>query len=760
MYHLSSAKVILAVIITQLITTAAPSGVAQSRSPRGAPQLAANRLPEAVPAPMNASAETSPAPENFSEPESLFDAFGRLNHPVSITVEVDGTIQQLDTIEPVPFQAGAQEVLSSAGTYGDISRYLQMAPGVVSGSDMSNEFFVRGGHPVENLFLVDGIEMPNINSLATLGTTGGFGPMIDTGTVQRISLATGGYEARYPERLSSITEITTLDPQQGEGHLEGDLGIQGFGGLQERSMQAGNLLVSAHHGIINALGSGFGARLPSYTNALARFRHSDAAGNRWTLLDVAGLDSLDVVPCAKNGLETSTIESHYRGWRNTAGVEWQRVYSPQSFGVVTVSDSEQVEHIHQDDQLIDPLQVPYYGPDNDDCRNGVPGLIVTPVYLDHSNDAFTTAAYRFEHSARGMSLEAGTSVQLDRPHFAIAQPAGIASPYSADPTRNDTTSFSSHSAVGETGSFGQVVMHPWKALGLSGGARVQTFAFGSHTTITPRASARYFLSRSVALEAGYGSYAQLPPYVYMLAYAQNRGMRPMRATHEIAGLDWSRGPRARLHIEAFNKEYRAVPASAEYRSVTFHNLAASLSDQVVWLRMNSDGRGRASGIEVSDTSHFGTRLDMRVSVAYARAKFAGIDGVMRPSNFDFPWIANFASHQRLGRGYELATRYTYTTGRPYTPYDLGNSIVQNRPIYDVAQMNAVRGRYYSRLDFQIDKDIRVRGKHLVLYGGVENVLNRSNFLSYVWEPRNQLKPMAELDQTPIFPNFGVRYVVR
>ena len=698
-----------------------------------------------------ASAERSPA--------SLFDAIGTANHPVRITVEVHGDVDDVSTTRALPFQAGGEEIISSAGTYGDIARFLQTSPGVVAGNDLSNEFFVRGGHPVENLFVVHGIQMPNINSLATLGTTGGFGPMIDTATVQRVSLATGGYDAHYPERLSSITEITTLEPQQGEGHVEGDLGIQGFGGLEERGLGGGNLLVSAHHGIINALGSSFGARLPAYTNALLRFRRSDARGNRLTLLDVAGMDSLDVVPCAKNGLETSTIDSHYRGWRNTAGLEWQRVYSPKSLGIVTVSDSEQVEHINQDDQLIDPLRQQYYGPDNDDCRNGVPGLVVTPVYGDRSNDAFTTAGYRYERTASRVSLDAGGSVQLDRPHYAIAQPVGIASPYSADPARTEATSFSSHLATEETGSFAQLVVHPWKALAVSGGARLQTFAFGSHTTLTPRASARFWVNRSLALQVAYAEYAQLPPYVYMLAFAQNRTMSPMRATHKIVGLDWTHGAKAALHAEAFEKTYTGVPASAEYPSVTFHNLAASLSDQVVWLRMNSTGRGRSSGIEVSETSHFGRHLDLRGSVAYSRAMFAGTDRSMRPSNFDFPWIVNFASHQTLRRGYELSTRYTYTSGRPYTPYDLSDSLAQNRPIYDVSRMNAVRGRYYSRLDAQIDKDIQMHGKHLVLYGGVENVLNRSNFLRNVWEPRQPQKPVAEEDQTPIFPNFGVRFIV-
>ncbi len=719
--------------------------------------------PEKATANQDASTQSTPALNTSSptaiatpEPASLFDALGVPGDPVRITVVVHAKLQDLNTTQTLPFLAGGEEIISSAGTYGGIARYLQTSPGVATNSDVTNEFFVRGGHPVENLFIVDGIEMPNINSLATLGTTGGFGSMIDIGAVQRISLLTGGFDAHYSERLSSVTEITTLEPQL--DHLEGDVGIQGFGGLAVRKLRGGNLLLSAHHGIVHALAGDFGARLPSYDNALAHFRRSDASGNGITLLNIAGMDALDIVPCGKDMAETSTIESHYRGWRNTAGMEWQRVYSRASFGLITLSDSEQVEHINQDDQLIDPLHLPKYGR-NDNCRTSVPGLVVTPVYQDRSNDAFTTAAYRYEYSTGRLSLDAGTSGQLDRPHFAISQPMGIALPYSADLKRSDATSFSSHFATGETGSFAQVAVHPWKPLAISGGMRLQTFAFGSHATMTPRASARYWINQSLALQVAYAQYAQLPPYVYLLSFPENRSMIPMRATHEIAGLDWSPGPKASLRVEVFDKIYTDVPASTEYPSVTFHNLAIAPTDQVVWLRMNSNGRGRSSGMEISDTSHFGARLDIRGSIAYSRAKFSGLDEVMRPSNFDFPWIVNLASHQTLGRGYEVSTRYTYTSGRPYTPYDMSNSRNQNRPIYDVTRMNAVRGRYYSRLDAQIDKDLLLGGRHLVFYGGVQNILNRSNFLSYAWEPRNRKSPVAEVDQTPIFPNFGVRFIV-
>ena len=80
---------------------------------------------------------------------------------------------------PVPNITQA-EILSSAGTYGDFSRYLQVLPGVVWNSDLSNDVLVRGGHPTENLFVVDGVEVPYINHFSLSGSNGGFTSMIDS----------------------------------------------------------------------------------------------------------------------------------------------------------------------------------------------------------------------------------------------------------------------------------------------------------------------------------------------------------------------------------------------------------------------------------------------------------------------------------------------------------------------------------------------------------------------------------------------------
>lgn len=714
-----------------------------------------HQVAPAAQGPTQRKSETAPL-----HPASLFDSLSNQIWPVTTTVEVHAGDPNLDTIAPAPLVAGGDEIINSAGTYGDVSRYLQLLPGVVPSSDYSNQVLVRGGHPLENLFLVDDIEVPNVNHLATVNSTGGFGPMIDAAAIQGLSFYTGGFDAKYPERLSSVTELRTLESSPSISHFELDFGIQGIGGLTQTPLRGGDLLFSAHHGLMDVVSKQIGIDgVPSYTNELTRYRKSTPSGARFTLLNLAGWDSIEITPCASNHTESSSIESEYDGWRETTGLEWQHPHSSRAFSILSVSDSEQFEHINQEDQIADPLHVKGPG-----VACPIPdGRIQTlPIYSERSNNAFTNANYRYEWATSSLAITAGTSAWLHRPDIQINQPAGAYSPYSSVPVRADMNSFSNSFSTGESGTFAQAFVRPLRSLSVSAGGRLQTFAFGSHTTVTPRVSARYNVADQVSLHATFARYEQLPPFVYLLAYPVNRALMPMRVSHRIGGLDLGVAG-SQFRLEAYDKVYSAVPASTEYPAITMHTVVDMVGQQIVWLPMNSSGTGRASGIELSGSSRFGSRFQLQGSVGYSRAKFAGTDQIVRPSNFDFPWIVNAAGLVRIGRGVTASSRYGYASGRPYTPYDLTESMAQNRPVYDLSQVNVPRAPFYSRLDVLLRKEVLVRGLRLDLYGGVDNVLNRSNFLTYAWLPRSLARKredhVATLWQTPIFPNFGVRLII-
>lgn len=708
--------------------------------------------PGAIPRPLTSGFGGS------SQTASLFDAVSGQFTPAVSSVEVHGLARP----GPIkPLYAGGEEIVATAGALGDVSRFLDELPGVVASSDMSDDLEVRGGDPMENLFLVDGIQVPDINSLATLGTTGGFNSMIDSAAIQSVTFYAGDSDAEYPERLSSVIDIQTLEPKEPALHSEADLGIQGVGGLAEIPVHGSDLLVSAHHGLLNLLEKLGVDTLPSYTNELARFKKSNGGRHRLTVLELGGWDSIKFAPCPNDLAETSTIDSEYSGWRETTGVEWRQTYSKNTFGVVNISDSVQVDQIDQQDQLLNPTQVTR---PSGCAPSNAPSLV--PVYMEKTNSAFTTAGYRFEWNPSWLTVAAGSAFWLQRPQYRIDQPLGAVSPYSAAPVRTDSTSFTSNFSTGESGTYTELTARPVRGLVLSAGGRLQTFALGDHNTLSPYMSLRFSMGEYVAFHAALATYAQRPPFAYLLSFPQNRFLLPMRSTNQVVGIDIGPALSSQIHIEAYEKSYRDIPASMEYPTVNLHDLLDTLGQQVIWLPMTSGGRGRAAGMEFSTLTRIGSRFLARGSVAYSRAMFAGLDGVMRPGNFDLPWVANFTALQRLGRGFEISSRFEFASGHPYTPFDLPDSLAQNRAVYDTTKMNALRAPYYARLDIQMNKDFLLHGAHMELYLGVNNALDRSNFLGYVWLARAKLAasspidPVYELDQIPIFPNFGLRYIFR
>jgi hypothetical protein len=161
-------------------------------------------------------------------------------------------------------------------------------------------------------------------------------------------------------------------------------------------------------------------------------------------------------------------------------------------------------------------------------------------------------------------------------------------------------------------------------------------------------------------------------------------------------------------------------------------------------------------------------------VTYSRTFYAAADNVMRAGNFDVPLVANGMASLRLPLKLQLSARNTYTTGRPYTPFDILDSEIQSRGIYDLSKVNAVRGAAYDRVDADFNRSIHIHRKSLNLYGGLENVLNRQNFLGLAWEdnceaPRNSTQqsmcgnlnavpgvPETKLTEMPRYPSAGAR----
>ncbi len=102
---------------------------------------------------------------------------------------------------------GAKEILKlpSIGGEADIAQYLQIIPGVISTGDQGGQIFIRGGSPIQNKILLDGLTIYNpFHSI-------GFFSVFETELIRNVDVYTGGFSAEYGGRISAIVDITTRD---------------------------------------------------------------------------------------------------------------------------------------------------------------------------------------------------------------------------------------------------------------------------------------------------------------------------------------------------------------------------------------------------------------------------------------------------------------------------------------------------------------------------------------------------------------------
>jgi hypothetical protein len=104
----------------------------------------------------------------------------------------------------------ATEVSRNPGGNRDISKVIQVLPGVASTVSFRNDIIIRGGAPSENRFFLDGIEVPNINHFATQGSSGGPVGMINVNFIREVDFYASAFPVNRGNALSSVMDFKQI----------------------------------------------------------------------------------------------------------------------------------------------------------------------------------------------------------------------------------------------------------------------------------------------------------------------------------------------------------------------------------------------------------------------------------------------------------------------------------------------------------------------------------------------------------------------
>ena len=97
------------------------------------------------------------------------------------------------------------ERLPSIGGQPDLAQYLQVVPGVIFTGDQGGQLYIRGGSPIMNKTMLDGMVL--YNPFHSIGLFSVF----DNDIIRNADIYTAGFNAEHGGRVSSIMDITTRD---------------------------------------------------------------------------------------------------------------------------------------------------------------------------------------------------------------------------------------------------------------------------------------------------------------------------------------------------------------------------------------------------------------------------------------------------------------------------------------------------------------------------------------------------------------------
>ena len=650
-------------------------------------------------------------------------------------------------------------VAKSAGTLQDISRYVSSLPGVVSGSaDFRNDIVVRGGSPLENLFVVDNIEIPNINSFANLASAGGTVSLLDVRLIEDVTFLTGGYPAPYVNRLSSVMQVAQREGSRDRLRSLATVAYAGAGAVLEGPLANGNgsWLVSARRSFLDWFTQDLGTGgVPVYYSFTGRALRDFGARDRIWVTSITGIDNirLGLTEDSKPNDVLSTLDIRYGGRRNASGLNWQRIFGARGVGLLGFSHSS----AQVDSTVKDLVRDGPFAPDAEVGETIDSGAV---AFRQDSTEAETTIKYDLTiHAGASGEHRLGGAQKYFTNNYVTLSPLGYDGPFTLVRDINPID-LRERFVASQSGLYLQSTFKFAGRIRVTVGGRYDRYGhLGiAHSRLSPRAGTSVLLGRDFAWNTSWGIYHQMPLYLFVAAFPENRLLLPARSDHWVSGLAWTPGRNLRITLEAYHKRYKDYAVSTQFPAVSLANVGDTFDVRDILYPMTSAGNGRASGVEFFAEKKFAGDWFGQVNLAYSRSRHAGLDRKLRPGAFDRPFVFNMVGGKRVGRNWEAAMRLAYLTGRPYTPFLRDLSEAQRRGIFDLDRVNTLRYSPFVNVDLRLDRTLRIRDQVIVIYIGVQNVLGRRNPTNVLW---NRLTNRPRFGRgIGLFPLVGMEWQIR
>lgn len=578
---------------------------------------------------------------------------------------------------------------------GDSFRVANRLPGM-SSVGVSAKPRIRGGLQDEVLILVDGVELIEPFHLADYQN---LFSAIDDRTVGTVDVYTGGFPARYGNRMSGVVDVSTARRIDKPGT---ELGLSTFSAFVNTRGESpsGNTswLASARRGNLDLLTRRINSTTgnPRYVDGFGRVGQRL---NENAQLFVGSLVSRDDVTLRDNDEKSeSDVDSRY------AWMRLELTHSPalKSATVVTYTLS------NRDKNQTSPA-------DSEDSVGFLDYTEHTRKYAWHSDFSFTGDGHRMEFGAQAeyAKSEYDSAALIDRGELGAV--LGEAQIKTFDIHENPD---------GWAGGIywsGEFVVGD--ALTVQPGLRWDFQNYYLHSEladqISPRLGLKYRVRDNLALRMEAGRFYQ-PEAIHEMQASDgvDHFFAPQRADHFIGAVEWLPTPMWRVRAEAYRKRYSHPKTRYENIFDPFVLLPELEADRVAI----SPNRAKAAGYDLETSRLFSDALSATLRYSYMDAD-DHINGKWVSRRWSQQHTVNaIASWQRptFSISAALAWNSGWLTSEP--PASLGPG--ETLPIERLLN-NAELGNYFS-FDVSASKTWQLGRSKITTYADVTNVFNRHN----------------------------------
>lgn len=652
----------------------------------------------------------------------------------------ENTMVSVNRIDPVEIKK-----LPSVGQP-DLAQYLQVLPGVTFTGDQGGQLYIRGGSPVQNKVLLDGMII--YNPFHSIGLFSVF----DNDIIKNADVYTAGFGAEYGGRTSSVMDITTRDGNK--KRLSSKVAVSTFGA---KAMLEGPIIKLKENGntSLSFVVSGKTSYLPITSKWFYPYANN-GTGLPFSYNDLYGKISLN----STNGSKISLFGFDFNDKVDYTGIatfKWNSVGGGANFVLIPTGNNTLIEgnfaysqyHITETTASTQP---------NSSTIGGFNGGFKFTNFLGrnqviygfellgyHNNFDYHAGYNNLEVTQQGNSTEIAGYIKakfLSRNRKLVLEP-----------------SFRLH----EYASLGQISPEPR----LSGKYNISNrirFKFASGIYSQNLVSAN---SDQDVVNLFYGflfSPDNLQSYYTKKQGADSTavGNKIQRANHLVGGFEFDLFKNIQVNVEGYQKTFTFLTNANRYKIFNSdpQHIGYYPDSQVQDFIIET---GYSRGFDVT-VKYEKKRFYLWTVYSYSYNK--RWDGIQSYSPvFDRRHNINIVASYNLDKKkhWEVSARWNFGSGFPFTPtqgyyqqlnltnYMTTNVQQQNGQLgYVAGNLFSQRLPTYHRLDISIRYKYNLKDRFfLEINGGATNVYNRANIFYF-----NRVT-YQRVNQLPIMPNLNI-----